>query len=112
MLHKHIHQLQLGLLVHKCRKGRLLVYVAPSNMTESEATTHVVDLTQLEVGIFLKDDEWINLFTKKSEQFYKDHLVWFYKPLFDNATAFTLLHSLIPNDNKPMALSTKKRRLK
>jgi hypothetical protein len=65
-------------------------------MTESEATTHVVDLTQLEVGIFLKDDEWINLFTKKSEEFYKDHLVWFYQPHFDNATAFALPHSLIP----------------
>jgi hypothetical protein len=112
MLHKHIHQLQLGLLVHKCRKGRLLVYVAPSNMTESEATTHVVDLTQLDVGIFQKDDEWINLFTKKSEEFYKDHLVWFYQPHFDNATALTLLHSLIPNDNKPTARSAKKRRLK
>ncbi len=84
MLNKHIHQLQLGLLVHKCRKGRLLVYVAPSNMTVSEANTHVVDATQLEIGIFLKDVDWINLLNKKSQAFYNDHLMWFYNPHFDN----------------------------
>ncbi len=77
MLKLHVHQLQLGLLVHKCKNGRLLVYVAPSNMTESEAVTHVVDHAQLEVAHFQKNDEWMDLFTTKSQDFYKEHLMWF-----------------------------------
>ena len=82
-------------------------------MTVCEANTHVVDATQLEIGIFLKDDDWINLFNKKFQAFYNDHLMWFYNPQFDNEAAFKLLNSLLTKDNtSATAHATKKRKLK
>jgi hypothetical protein len=83
LLKQHLHQLQLGLLIHKCRKGRLLVYVAPSQMSELEASAHSVEHAQLDVGTFQKDDNWVQVFTTKSHDFYTNHLMWFYKPIFD-----------------------------
>jgi len=83
LLKQHMHQLQLGLLIHKCRKGRLLVYVAPSQMTELEASAHSVEHLQLYVGIFQRDENWVQVFTTKSNEFYTNYLMWFYKPKFD-----------------------------
>jgi hypothetical protein len=97
MYKQHEHQLQLGLLVHKCKKGRLLVYVPPSNMTESEAATHVVDLAHLEVASFQKDEEWMARFTQKSHEFYTEHLMWFYRQEFDTEAALKLVNSLMAN---------------
>ena len=111
MLNLHPHQLQLGLLVHKCRKGRLLVYVAPSQMTELEASTHIVDSAALEVGTFQKDDNWVSLFTAKSLEFYTNHLMWFYTPNFNTDEAFKFVTSLM-NNAKDTARASKKRKIK
>ena len=111
MYKQHEHQLQLGLLVHKCKKGRLLVYVPPSNMTESEAATHVVDLAHLEVSSFQKDDEWIARFTQKSHEFFTEHLMWFYRQEFDTEAALKLVNSLMANA-QTKSQSTKRRKIK
>jgi hypothetical protein len=111
MYKQHEHQLQLGLLVHKCKKGRLLVYVPPSNMTESEAATHVVDLAHLEVASFQKDDEWMARFTQKSHEFYTEHLMWFYRQEFDTEAALKLVNSLMANA-QTKSKSTKRTKLK
>jgi hypothetical protein len=112
MLNLHLHQLQLGLLVHKCRKGRLLVYVAPSQMTEYEASTHIVDCADLEVRTFQKDDNWVDLFTEKSLEFYTNHLMWFYSPNFNTDEAFKFVTSLLMNNAKDTARASKKRKIK
>ena len=111
MYKQHEHQLQLGLLVHKCKKGRLLVYVPPSNMTESEAATHVVDLAHLEVASFQKDEEWMARFTQKSHEFYTEHLMWFYRQEFDTEAALKLVNSLMANA-QTKSQSTKRIKLK
>jgi hypothetical protein len=111
MLKQHVHQLQLGLLVHKCKKGRLLVYVAPTNMTESEAATHTVDLANLQVASFQRSDEWVASFTKKSHEFYTEHLMWFYRQEFDTEAALKLVNSLMANAQSK-SLCPKRRRLK
>ncbi len=80
-------------------------------MTEYEASTHIVDCADLQVGTFLKDDNWVNLFTTKSHEFYKNHLMWFYKQNFDNEDAFTFVSSLMKNV-KDIARSAKKRKIK
>jgi hypothetical protein len=111
MFKNHVHQLQLGLLVHKCKKGRLLVYVAPSTMTESEAATHVIDLAHLEVASFQRDDEWMARFTQKSHEFYTEHLMWFYRQGFDTEAALKLVNSLMDNAQSK-SQCTKRRKLK
>ena len=82
-------------MIHKSRKGRLLFYVAPSQMTEFEPSTHIVDPAHVEVGTFLKDDQWVQLFATKSHDFYTNHLIWFYKVNFDAEEAYQLISSLI-----------------
>jgi hypothetical protein len=88
MLTRHLHQLQLRLLIHKSRKGRLLFYVAPSQMTEFEPSTHIVDPAHVEVGTFLKDDKWVQLqllssFRKCPHLVEPNQIKCFYKVNFD-----------------------------
>ncbi len=45
---KYRHQLHLGLFVHRCSSGRLLVYRCKSNMNEREAEEHQVDAKNIE----------------------------------------------------------------
>ncbi len=52
LMKKHRHQLQLGLFVHRCNAGRLLVYRCPSDMTLHEAEHHQVDADEIEVFHF------------------------------------------------------------
>ncbi len=111
MLKQHVHQLLLGLLVHKCKKGGLLVYVVPTNMTESEASTHIVDLANLEVASFQRNDEWMASFTKKSQEFYTEHLMWFYRQEFDTEAALKLVNSLMAKAQSK-SQCPKRRRLK
>ncbi len=108
MLTQHLHQFQLGLLIHKCRKGRLLFYVAPSQMTEFEASAHIVDTAHVEVGTFLKADKWVQLFATKSHDLYANHLICFYKVNFDAEEAYQLISFLIKN-GKETFRTTKKR---
>ena len=77
-LQKHIHQLQLGLWVHHCNEGRLIVYQAPSDMTIAQAKTYEIDRIRMEATSFTKDNAWRSKFKQNVQIFYEDHLQWFY----------------------------------
>jgi hypothetical protein len=77
-LQKHIHQLQLGLWVHHCNEGRLIVYQAPSDMTIAQAETYEIDRVRMEATSFTKDYAWRAKFKQNVQIFFEDHLQWFY----------------------------------
>ncbi len=80
---KHTHQLQLGLFVHRCNAGRLLVYRCASDMNVPDAEQHQVDVKAIEVFKFKQDKEWFARFKPNVEAFYNDHLQWFYEESFN-----------------------------
>jgi hypothetical protein len=83
LVKKHTHQLQLGLFVHRCNAGRLLVYRCALDMTLSEATDREVASNAIEEYRFSQDKEWIAKFKPLVEAFYTEHLEWFYERTFD-----------------------------
>jgi hypothetical protein len=80
---KHTHQLQLGLFVHRCSAGRLLVYRCNCDMTVPEAKDHEVDVHAIEDFRFSQDKKWFAKFKPCAEAFYNQHLEWFYDSTFD-----------------------------
>ncbi len=79
---KHTHQMQLGLFVHRCNAGCLLVYRCASDMSVSEAEHLQVDVNAIEVFKFSQDKEWFARFKPHVEAFFTDHLEWFYDESF------------------------------
>ena len=75
--------MQLGLFVHRCNAGRLLVYRCASDMSVQEAEKHQVDVNAIEVFNFSQDKEWFAKFKPNVEAFFTDHLEWFYEESFN-----------------------------
>jgi hypothetical protein len=69
-----VHQLQLGLWVHHCNEGRLIVYEAPSDMTTVQAKTYEIDRVRMKATSFTKDNVWRAKFKQNVQIFYEDHL--------------------------------------
>ena len=109
---KHAHQLQLGLFVHRCNAGRLLVYRCVSDMSVPEAEDHQVDVKAIEVFKFSQDKEWFARFKPHVEAFYKDHLQWFYEESFNMKQARIRVENLITQGHaKRQSAALKKRKL-
>jgi hypothetical protein len=83
LLKRHVHQLQLGLWVHKSKQGRLIVYECPCKMSVKEAREHQIDLMKLRACTFTRDRVWYVTFQDNVAAFYKEHLAWFYSNEFD-----------------------------
>ena len=79
-------------------------------MTELEASAHSVDHLQLYVGIFQRDENWVQVFTTKSNEFYTNHLMWFYKPKFDAEKAYALTNSLMKNGKDTSGPANKRKK--
>jgi hypothetical protein len=89
------HQLQLGLFVHRCNAGRLLMYRCASDMSVSDAEQHQMDVKAIEVLKFKQDKEWFARFKPNVEAFYNDHLQWFYEESFNLELARGKVENLI-----------------
>ena len=113
-LKKHVHQLQLGLWVHHCNEGRLIVYEAPSDMTTVQAENYEIDRVRMEATSFTKDNAWRAKFKQNVQIFYEDHLQWFYAQDFDMEKAKCkvegLLTSLRKRSPSSSARAVKKRK--
>jgi hypothetical protein len=83
LVKKHTHQLQLGLFVHRCNAGRLLVYRCALDLTVTEAADLEVAFNAIEEYRFSADKEWFAKFKPLVETFYTEHLEWFYERTFD-----------------------------
>ncbi len=112
LMKKHTHQLQLGLFVHRCNAGRLLVYRCPSDMTLHEAEHHQVHADEIEVFQFSQDKEWFATFKTHVEAFYTHHLEWFYDGAFNMELARSKVEGLLSEvDAKRKISASKKRKL-
>ena len=80
---QYMDQLQLGLFVHRCKTGRLLVYRCDSEMTKDEAELQQIEVIKIEEHRFEQDKVWFSKFKPNVEAFYTDHLEWFYGRTFD-----------------------------
>ena len=111
-LQKHVHQLQLGLWVHHCKEGRLIVYNAPSDMSVPEAYNHEINMSRMESTSFKKDNEWWVKFKKNIEKFYEDHLQWFYEDELDMDQTTCKIEGLLSTmrTDKPTGTNLKKRK--
>ena len=92
---KHTHQMQLGLFVHRCNAGRLLVYRCASGMSVQEAEKHQVDVNAIEVYKFSQDKEWFARFKPNVEAFFTTHLEWFYEESFNMELARVKVQDLL-----------------
>jgi hypothetical protein len=111
-LQKHVHQLQLGLWVHHCKEGRLIVYNASSDMSVHEAYNHEIDMSRMESTSFKKDNEWWVKFKKNIEKFYEEHLQWFYEDELDMEQTTCKIEGLLSSmrTDKPTGTNLKKRK--
>ncbi len=100
-LKKHVHQLQLGLWVHHCNEGRLIVYEAPSDMTTAQAESYEIDRVRMEAISFKKDNAWRAKFKQNVKNFYEDHLEWFYAEDFDMEKVKCKVEGLLTSLRKP-----------
>jgi hypothetical protein len=80
---QYMHQLQLGLFVHRCKAGRLLVYRCDPEMTIEEAELQEIDVNEIKEHRFEQDKLWFGKFKPYVEAFYAEHLEWFYGRTFD-----------------------------
>ncbi len=62
LVKKRTHQLQLGLFVHCCNAGRLLVYRCALDMTVRQSTDREVACNAIEEYRFSQDKEWFAKF--------------------------------------------------
>ncbi len=112
LMKKHTHQLQLGLFVHRCKAGRLLVYRRPGDMTLHEAEHHQVDVDKIEVFHFAQDKEWFATFKPHVKAFYTQHLERFYDGAFNMELARSKVEGLLREvDAKRRTAASKKRKL-
>ena len=95
LVKKHKDQLQLGLVVHRCNSGRLLVYRCKSNMKEIDAEQHLVDANNVEEYCFDQDKVWFAKFKPNVEAFYTHHLEWFHGSTFDMDHARNKVESIL-----------------
>ena len=95
LVKKHTHQLQLGLSVHRCNAGCLLVYRCAFDMTVTEAAEHEVAGNAIEEYKFSQDKEWFAKFKPLVEAFYTEHLDWFYERTFDMEQARRKVASIL-----------------
>jgi hypothetical protein len=107
---KHTHQLQLGLFVHRCTAGRLLVYRCQCDMTLTEAKHHEVDVNAIEEYRFSQDKEWFAKFKPLVETFYHQHLEWFYDSTFDMEEARLKVEMMVTGLAAPRRIAALKRR--
>ncbi len=103
LLKKNTHQLQLGLFVHRCNEGRMLVYRCSPGMSVPEAEDHQVDVNQ-----------WFATFKPNVEAFYADHLEWFYESTFNLEEAKLKVEGILSEveSNRRTALLKKRKLLK
>jgi hypothetical protein len=67
---KHRDQLQLGLFVHSCKSGHLIVYRCNAEMqTIQDAERHEINLAKVEAQIFTQDIVWFSKFKPYAEAF-------------------------------------------
>ena len=99
---KHNDQMQLGMKVHKCSTGRLIVYPCQPELTLKEVKSHKVDSSKFVLLEFTPDREWWQYFEINAQVFYSSHLEWFYGSVFDEKKAGEFVESV---------LNTKKRKL-
>ncbi len=112
LVKKHTHQLQLGLFVHRCNAGRLLVYRCNCGMTLKEAEEHEVALSGIEEYRFLQDKQWFAKFKPLVEAFYTQHLQWFYESTFDMQQARLKVEMILTGvDATRRSAALKKRKL-
>ena len=95
LVKKHKDQLQLGLFVHRCNSGRLLVYRCNYGMNEIDAGEHLVDANNVEEYCFDQDKVWFAKFKPNVEAFYTHHLEWFHGSTFDMDHARNKVESIL-----------------
>jgi hypothetical protein len=103
---KHRDQLHLGLFVHRCKSGRLLVYRCNLEMTLQEAERHEVNVYEIEERRFEQDKLWFAKFKPYVEAFYTDHLEWFYARMFDTEQARMKVESILSEVKKKRDIVT------
>ncbi len=111
---KNTHQLQLGLFVHRCNEGRMLVNRCSPDMSVPEAEDHQVDVNQIEAFPFSQDKQWFTKFKPNVEAFYADHLEWFYESTFNVEEARLKVEGILSEveSNRRTALLKKRKLLK
>jgi hypothetical protein len=97
---KHNDQMQLGLKVHKCSAGRLIVYPCQADMKLEDAKSHKVDKSKFIVLDFSSDRDWWKYFELNAHAFYSTHLEWFYGSEFDAQKAQSIVESLLNKKRK------------
>lgn len=97
---KHNDQMQLGLKVHKCPAGRLIVYPCQADMKLEDVKSHKVDERKFVVLDFSPDSNWWKYFELNAQAFYSSHLEWFYGSEFDAQKAEKFVESVLNKKRK------------
>ena len=93
---KHRDQLQLGLFVHGCKSGHLIVYRCNAEIqTIQDAKRHEVNVSKIEAHTFAQDTVWFSKFKPYVEAFYTEHLEWFFDRTFDVEQARLKVDSIL-----------------
>ncbi len=83
---KHKHQIQLGLVVHKCDHCVLVVYHCKTK-SEDEALEMNLDAKDMHVTTVKRDPSWYPQFQIQAQAVYNSHLEWMYRVDFDKKVA-------------------------
>jgi hypothetical protein len=107
---KHEDQLKLGLFIHQCTSGRLLVYRCNAQMmTRHAAEHHEVNVNDIEDHVFQQDKLWFAKFKPNVKAFCTQHLEWFYARTFDMEQARCKVESILDGIKEPRKMALLKR---